>query len=139
MKIQEAIGLHVLGHEPLTALIGDRFYPRRWPPKAELPGGFYFQVSRPSEYAHGSALGLVEARWQFSWLARDVPGGKTGYQQVTEIAAASRARFEAWRGTMGGAGGVAVTAVFLDNEFDDDDPETGLALVVQDFLIRYQE
>ena len=61
------------------------------------------------------------------------------YTQAKSLAAAVRAALEGFSGLMGGAGGVTVDYVFLDNESDSYEPVIENPAMRQDYIVWHQE
>jgi len=130
MNIEEALYAHVTGDASIAALISDRFYPLRAPQGAALPYAVYQRISTPRIRSQSGPSGLARPRFQVTCYA-------SSYSQSRQLANLMRISLDGFRGTMGG--GVSVGAVFLENEMDTYEDETGAFGTPMDFIIWHQE
>lgn len=132
MFIEEAIYSYLSGHAGLTALVSNRIYPLVMPQNTILPAVTFSKVSGPRVHAMQKDTGMAYPRFQVScW-------GST-YKQAKEVAAQVRAALQDYKGTMGGAGGVVVGGVFIQDENDLYEPGTQVYHVALDFIIWHDE
>ena len=132
MFIEEAIYSYLSGHAGLTALTGTRIYPLVMPQNTILPAVTFSKVSGPRVHAMQKDTSTAYPRFQVSCWG-------SAYKQAKEVAAQVRAALQDYKGTMGGAGGVAVGGVFLEDENDLYEPGTQVYHVALDFIIWHLE
>lgn len=132
MKIEEALFSHLKSHAGLSALVGTRIYPQIMPQGVTMPAVTYQKISGPREYSHGGPSELAHPRFQLSCWAKN-------YSTAKDIAEQVRLALQAYRGTMGGAGGVTVYGAFLENEIDLYESDTRLYHIPVDFSIWHKE
>ena len=119
-----------LKNEPsVAAVLGDRIYPRRLQQKATLPALTYQRIDTPRTPVHGEKSIFPRPRMQLRIWAKT---SKTAWQAADAV----RITLDGFRGQMGA---LTVTRCVIVNEMEDDDPETGLVSVVQDYQITYQD
>ncbi len=132
MFIEEALYSYLSGHAGLTNLVGTRIYPLVMPQNISLPAATFSKVSGPRVHAMQKDAGMAYPRFQVScW-------GIT-YKSTKEVAAQVRAALQDFKGTMGGAGGVVVGGVFIQDENDLYEPGTHVYHVALDFIIWHDE
>jgi hypothetical protein len=106
---------------------GNRVYPRRLKQGATLPALVYFKVSGGISYHSSGGSGLKTPRYQINcW-------GNTELEAKT-LAEELKAVLSGYRGLMGTE---TVTAAFIEDEQDDDDPNTERCLVRLDVVIHH--
>lgn len=131
--IWKALSYHLKNNSGLNALISDRVYPIRLPQGATLPAVCYQDISAGFTQAHKEKSALPRPRFQFTIYAATV-------ESSNSIGAALKAAIDGYKGTMGtGAYLTKVEACLLKNELTNDDPETGIYLRYQDYIIQYKE
>jgi len=134
MILEEALFSHLSGYAGLTALVGTRIYLGKAPEGAEKPYVVFQQVSGPRIHAMGSDPTISQPRYQFTAWAQTLLGAKTVSVQV--IAALKNYKNQ----LMGGANGVYIQAVLLENDGTDTyDPDTKLSGNITEFIIWYEE
>jgi len=136
MVIEEALKTYLLSQSGLTALIGQRYYPVTIPQSCTLPAVAYQKISGARIHAFSADIGSYP-RMEF------VCYGKT-YESVSDVFEQLRSALQDYLNTtMGGAGGLEVKAVLLDDEWDDyeTDSNGNIARVSKtaDFEIWYEE
>ncbi len=132
MLIEVALANQLLANTGVAALVSTRVYPVRLPQGGTYPAITYSKVSGSRIRTMGSHEDSANPRVQVScW-------GKT-YADAKGLANAVRIALDRFSGTLGGMGGVDVSAILLENELDLDDPETKLYHVPLDFLVWYTE
>lgn len=132
MTIDDAIYAYLSTYAGLTALISTRVYPDVMPQGAVLPVIVHQQISGIRVHAMGNDPGLAYPQWQFTCWATTKLAAKT-------VAVQLRTALQNYSGTMGGAGGVVVQRVYIDDEASGQDPPTGLFFVRQDYIIWHEE
>lgn len=123
---------YLKGYAGLTALVSTRIYPQPLPQGATLPAVTYKRISTPRVMSHSGASGLAMPRFQFDCWSEDV-------LEARQVANQVRIALTAFRGTMGGAGGVSVQGGFPKNELGDYDPTPGRYRAILDVVIHHQE
>lgn len=131
MTLEQALYNYLTGVAGLTALIGTRVYPVALPQGATLPAVVYQRVSGARIRTMGDARLARRPRIQFTvWAATYASRLAVGAQLVAALDGYTP-------GTMGGAGGVDVLDVVLDNEIDDHEPTSGAYQGVLDFIVTH--
>ena len=119
-----------LKNEPsVAAVLGDRIYPRRLPQKATLPALVYQRIDTPRTPVHGEKSILPRPRMQMHVWAKT---SKAAWQAADVV----RVTLDGFRGQMGS---LTVTRSIIVNEMENDDPETGLVSIIQDYQITYKD
>lgn len=132
MVIEEALYTYLSSHTGLTVLVSNRIYPVVMPQGTTLPAVTFSKVSGPRVHAMNRDAGLAHPRFQVScWGAT--------YKQAKDVAAQVRAALQDFKGTMGGAGGVVVSGVFIQDENDLYEPGTHVYHIALDFIIWHEE
>jgi len=111
MLIEQAIKKELIGTSGLTDLVGQRIYYVKAPQNVSNPYVVFSKISASREHDHDGASGLVPARVIFSIFAET-------YREVKLIAGQIQSALQAFKGTMGGDGGVSVNGAFYQNEAD---------------------
>lgn len=132
MLIEQAILKELIGTSGLTALVGQRIYYVKAPQDIESPYVVFSKLSAPREHDHDGASGLASARFQLSIFALT-------YREVKLIARQIQSVLQAFKGTMGGDGGVSVNGAFYQNEIDFWEENIKLYHTDCDYLIWYNE
>jgi hypothetical protein len=107
---------------------GDRVYPRKLKQRAVLPALVYFKVSGGINYVSTGQSSLETPRYQINCWAQT-------YIAARQLAEEVKARLSGYRGAMGDK---TVTAAFIEDDQDDDDPETEREMVRLDVIIHHQ-
>jgi len=132
MTIEEAIVAHLGSFAGLVDLQSTRVYPVELPQGAVLPSTVYQQVSGIPEHSHNGRTGLERARFQIShWANRAC--------DAVAVAVQTNVALDAFRGVMGGSGGVRVGRCARVNRIMDRHPEMRLYRVIQDFMFWYDD
>lgn len=126
-----AIYAHLQTRPQLTALIGDRVFPRRMPLGATFPLVLYTRVSTSRSHTHSGPDGLPEPRIQFDVYGLDP-------DTVDATAQELRLALDGFRGQMGDVA-VASVRVVGEHDVDPDDLETGLYRRTLDAQIQHEE
>lgn len=125
-----ALFAHLQARPGLVALVGDRVYPRKMPPDPVFPLVLYTRVSTPPRgLTHSGPVGLAEPRIQFDVWATDPLDADAVAEQL-------RLAVHGFRGSMDD---VVVGSAQVVNDFDADDPDTGLFRRVLDAQIQHEE
>lgn len=115
MTLEEALYTHLSGYAGLTALVSTRIYPDEMPQGCAKPAVVYQRIDTPREYTHDGPAHLAHPRFQFTaWALPSATA--SGSTTAKAVADQIRAALDGYTGTMGGAGGVAVQAVFVADE-----------------------
>ena len=136
MTIEEALKIYILAQSGITSLIGARYYPVELPQECKMPAVVYRKISAPRFHAFSADVG-VYPRIEFTIY------GDT-YTSASAVSEQLRAALQNYLNTtMGGAGGLAVTACLLENEDDDyeTDSKGNIKRYVKtaDYIIWYEE
>jgi hypothetical protein len=129
MSLETAMRAYVLADAAITAIAGQRMYPRGLPQGPTFPAIVYSRVDTRREHVMTGPDGLPRARVQVTCWG-------TSVQTATDLAAAVRVRLD---GFVGAWGSVTVGSCLCVGERDIDDPETGRSAVAQDYMIQYME
>lgn len=132
MHIEEAIYSYLSTYAGLTALTSTRIYPGALPQKCTLPAIVYSRISTPRVHTMGNDPGLASPKFQFDIWAETL-------LSALGVKAQLKKALQDYSGTMGGAGGVTVQAILLDDERQDYEPETKLHNIQMDFIIWHLE
>jgi hypothetical protein len=107
---------------------GNRVYPRRLPQAVTLPALVYFKVSGGVEYVSNGQSGLQTPRYQINcWAAT--------YIEARALAEQVKSLMSGYAGAMGNE---TVTAVFIEDDQDDDDPDSEREVVRLDVIIHHR-
>jgi hypothetical protein len=118
--------------ETYNGLAGGRIYFVTAPQSVAKPYLVINKISGVREHSHDGSSHLAHPRFQFSAFG-------TTYQGVKEILAALQAVLQGYKGTMGGASGVAVGAAIYEDETDLYEEGTGLFGAAADYIIWHYE
>lgn len=127
--IETGIAAYLNADAGLTALVGTRIFPVLAPQGVTAP---YVIFARAGAARSSTTCGTdkkVAGTWQFDAYAKT-------YKTAAQIARALRLALIDYTGLMGDT---PVDRVFLETEFDLDDPEPGLFRVSQTYTIWYLE
>ena len=124
MGIESDLYGYLSTYAGLTALISTRIYPLVAPQNVTKPYCTYQKISLERKYSHGGYSGLQRPRLQVSCYAET-------YEQSRAVADQVIAALEAWPGAAN------IQAVFIENEIDLYDPDTGLQYIPVDFFCYY--
>ena len=112
-----------------VALCGGRVWPMKLPQKPTLPAITYRKISGPRIQTHDGASGLAHPRIQISCWAET-------YLAAKQLAEEVRQDLDGFSGAMGAT---HVGSMFLSNETDLYDPETGRWHIPVDFILFHDE
>lgn len=133
MIIEEALYTHVTSNSGFAALASARLYPMVIPQDAALPAVAYQRISGVRVHDMQEAAHLAHPRYQFTVVA-------SSYSNARAVVNALRTALVGYMGTMGGAGGVRVMAVFCENEIDNGfDQASGRFTIRIDFIVWHYE
>jgi hypothetical protein len=107
---------------------GDRVYPRKLKQGAQLPALVYFKVSGGINYVSNGQSGLETPRYQINCWAETYIAARALADEVKTLLS----------GYQGAMGNETVTAAFIEDDQDDDDPETEREMVRLDVIIHHQ-
>lgn len=106
---------------------GERVYPRKLKQGAQLPALVYFKVSPGVNYVSNGESSVKTPRYQVNCWAETYLEARTLAEEVKTLLS----------GYAGAMGNETVTAAFIENEQDDDDPETEREMVRLDVIIHH--
>lgn len=127
MTIEAAVYDRLTTFAGLTALISTRTYAQILPTTPTPPACTYTVISTSIIGGMGSDAAIERARIQVTAWAETYEDAKNVSQQI-------RAALQRYRGTHAGT---EIKALFLDNESDGYEPDTGYYRVDHDFDIVY--
>jgi len=132
-NIWKALPHFIKNNSGVAALIVDRVYPMRLPETTTLPAIAFQDISTVATQAHKERSILPRPRFQFT-----IYGGTV--ESIDLVSKALKTALDGYQGNMGtGSYITEVEACLYKNEFSNDDPETGIYLRYQDYLIMYKE
>lgn len=133
MVIETALITYLLAQTGIIALVGQRIYFVQAPQDTDKPYLVINKISGTRENSHEVNTHLAHPRFQLSAFAAT-------YADCKAIIAAVQTALQGYTGTMGGAGGVVVSAVFYDDETDLDPGDSNqLYGVAVDYFIWHYE
>lgn len=131
--IWKALPYYLENNSGLAAIVSSRIYPIRLPQTPTLPAICFQDITLAVTQAHGEKSCLPRPRFQFTIYADKVI-------DANSVAQALKAALDGYRGSMGtGSYQTSVEACLLKNEYTNDDPEVGIYLRYQDYIIQYKE
>jgi hypothetical protein len=137
MELNEALYTYLSSYSGLTSFISKRIYPDKLPDKCTLPAVTYQLVSEEeTETFRQPTVDLLAAVYSITvWASTRATANAAGKQL--------RQAFKNYSGTMGGIGGVSVSAIRKVSRITDIDLTREGAVIaykdVQDFEIWYSE
>ena len=132
MTIEEALNIYLLATSSVTNIVSTRIYPNVIPQDAAMPALAYQRISASRDMAHDGPAGMAYPRFQLTCLATTYGGAKA-------LCNALRVALDGYRGLMGGASGVQVEGIFVENDFDGYNQEGGEQVVRLDITIQHKE
>jgi len=132
MLIETALMTYLLAQSGITDIVDTRIYFVKAPQDVAKPYIVFFKVTSPRDHSHDGGTGLANPRFQFSIFS-------TTYGEAKNIATAVQTALQGYTGTMGGDGGVYVTAVTYEDENDFYENETKLFHVAVDYAFWHEE
>lgn len=132
MEIGEALYSYLSGYAGLTALVSKRIYPNKLPQKTVYPAVTYQRISGSRDHEFKTDSSLVHPVYQISCWDTSRKGADAAAKQV-------RLALQNYSGTMGGVGGVVVSAVLMEDEPEDYEPDTEIYSTKMDFEIWHYE
>ena len=127
--IEQGLVTFLLAQAELSALIGARLHDLVLPQSPTLPAVVWQRISGDHDVTHDGPSGLVTARFQFSCWGRTT-------LEAAQVGEALRRVLHGYAGPMGDE---TAHAVFLLDDRDLFDAETGLRRRLLDFKIWYAE
>jgi hypothetical protein len=133
IDVEQALVYKLTNTSAISNLVSTRMHPLRLPDTAALPAITYTQISAPVTSANGEASSnaLTSARYQFDGWAATYSGA----------VALGKAIFDALHGYQGtitsGSDTFKIQACLRVDKRSENDAETGLYWVSQDFMIWY--
>lgn len=132
MVIEEALMSYLLGYSSLNALVSNRIYFLKLPQAPVLPAIVLQKISAPRIHGFSADTGATTRIQATAWA--------TTYSGVSAVFEQLRASLQNYMNqTMGGAGGLSVKNVELDDENDAYEDDTGRYGKIADFLIWHTE
>ena len=137
MELNDALYSYLSSCSGLTALVSNRIYPDKLPDKCPLPAVTYQLISEEeTETFHQPTVDLLAAVYSITVWASTRAAANMVSKQL-------RKAFKNYSGTMGGTGGVSVSAIRKVSRITDIDLTREGAVIaykdVQDFEIWYSE
>ncbi len=129
MTLETALRTYTLADTAVAGLAGTRMYPAKLPQGPTLPALVYQRIDTRRLHDLNGPDGLPRPRVQVTAWAANVAG-------AWALANAVRERLDGYRGQWGD---VAIGSCLCVGERDTDDPETGRAGVIQDYMIQFAE
>ena len=130
MNFEESLVTQMEATSALTAVVSTRIYPNIIPQEAALPALAYQTISSGEWLYHTGAAQRQEIRVEITVRA-------STYLSAKAVIAVLKSTFRGYKGTLGGAGGVTVYYMTLDNEIDGFDKESGHTTVRIDIRSVY--
>jgi hypothetical protein len=120
----------------LSATIGTRMHPLRVPDKPTFPCITYQEISAPVVGSHDeTSTTLTHARYQLDAWAT---GNTTGYRDAVSLGKAIFDALEGFKGVITkGSDTFTIMAILRVDKRTNNDAETGLFWVSQDFVVWY--
>ena len=132
MTIEAAITKHLTENAGVASVAAGRVYPKHLPQNPTYPAIVYHRISGPREHSHDGSSGLAHPRFQFDLYA-------ASHVACKDLAEKLRLALDAFKGTMGGAGGVDVNGVFLEDDDDGYDDDFKVFWWRMDFILWHNE
>ncbi|OGO12734.1 MAG: hypothetical protein A2Y53_04885 [Chloroflexi bacterium RBG_16_47_49] len=132
MILEEGIAAYLLAYAALTAKVGNRIYPIKFPQTTTMPCVVYTRIDTPRELTHdssGATGDLAHPRLQFEAWAETYDAGK----DIVDILRA------ALNGKVGDVGGVTVRAALVNDEAVEYSADFELYRFNSDYIIWQQE
>lgn len=133
IDIEQALVYKLVNTAGISSLISTRCHPLRLPELATLPALVYSEVSAPTETTmdETSTNALTHARYQIDAWATD-------YDDAVALAAAVFTALEGFSGVItSGSNTFTIQACMRNDKRANDDPETRLYWISQDFVLWY--
>lgn len=127
--IEQGLITFLLEDPVLNALIGNRLHPLTLPQTPTLPAIVWQRISGPREHSHSGPSQLAHPRFQFACWSKNL-------LEAIQVAEALRIRLDGYSGAMGNE---TAYAVFILDDHDMYDPETGLPRRIVDYRIWHKE
>lgn len=133
MELEVALYTYLSTHAGLIALTSTRIYPDDLPQSPTYPAVVFNMISGPRVHAMGSDPGLTYPRYEFTcWGSTKASARAVALQVIAAL--------QDYTGTMGGAGGVTIQRIFLEDESDGEaDPMLNRYSRIVEFIIWVEE
>jgi hypothetical protein len=125
--IEAGIASYLETFPGLVAVQDDRVWPGKLPQNPTLPATVYQRISTMPQYSHSGDSGLDEIIVQFTCWAKTPIVAKAAAAQV-------RSALSGYRGVL--PDGTQIGGAWIENQRENDDPETGLFREMLD--VRFQ-
>ena len=132
MLIETALMTYLLAQSGITDYVGQRIYFVLAPQETAKPYIVITKIDAPRVHSHDDGSQLAHPRFQLSIFSMT-------YGEAKNIASAIQTALQGYAGTMGDAGGVAVGAVFYEDENDFYEESTQLFQVACDYIFWHKE
>lgn len=132
MHLEEALYTYLSTYAGLIALTSTRIYPEEKPQGCTMPAVIFSRISTNREYTMGLTQELSSPRFQITAYSDTHKG-------MLDVKAQLRTALLGYSGTMGGAGGVTVQTIVLDDENTGYEDETKQYYCDMDFIIWHLE
>jgi len=138
MVIETALMTYLLAQSGVTDLIaagadgGKEIHFVQAPQNVNAPYLVVSKISGPRVQSHEANSHLAHPRFQLTAFAAT-------YAAAKGIIAAVQSALQGYAGTMGGAGGVVVSAAFYEDETDLERGDSGLYGVAADYIIWHYD
>lgn len=130
--LEEGLTAYLKAYAGLTALVGSRIYPVKFPQTTTMPCVVFQRIDTPRELTHdssGAAGDLAHPRFQIEAWSETYHAGK----DIVDVLRS------ALNGKSGDLGGVTIRAALVDNEAVDYSPEFELYRFYCDYIIWIEE
>lgn len=127
--IEEGLIVYLLANAGMSAKIGNRLHELVLPQQPTMPAVVWQRISGPREHTHSGPSQLAHPRFQFACWDKTLLG-------AIQTAEVLRAALNGYTGAMGSEESYAV---FLLDDHDPYDPETGLRRRIADYRIWHKE
>ena len=115
----------------LTALVGERIHAVMLPQNSPYPALNFFMVAATRPSTMNADRGVVDGLWQVDIWAETITAARAVAVQV-------RTALKRYRGTPTGSG-TEILDCFMENEFEDHEPEPPLHRVTQEYRVWWRE
>jgi len=139
IDVEVALTYKLINTSAISTLIGSRMHPLRLPDTPTFPCITYKEISAPIEGTHDetAANALTHARYQINAWAINT-ATVTGYNGAVALGKAIFTALEGFSGIVTkGSDTFNIQASFRVDKRSDNDAETGLFYVSQDFVLWY--
>lgn len=126
MSLESELYSRLSGFSGLSDLVSTRIYPVKMPQNTALPAVVFQRITGTRQAAFGADTGDVLSRVQVDVFATSY---KDGVRAVADQVRQALERYSS----------ATISDIYIDNEFDDWDPETDIYRVTMDFRVWYKE